>query len=58
MLSSKPIVGCVNVPLRVSHRSLLGRVRPLGRAWNAPNDPLPPYAFRAGHPSDTGHIVW
>ena len=35
----------VRVPLRVSNRSLLERVGPLGRAWSAPDDPEPTYAF-------------
>ncbi len=35
----------VKVPLRVSHRSLLEIVGPLGLAWSAPNDPEPGYAF-------------
>ena len=35
----------VTVPLRVSHRSLLERVGPLGRAWRAPVGSEPGYAF-------------
>ena len=35
----------VNVPLWVSHRSLLERVGPLGRAWRAPDSSEPSYAF-------------
>ena len=35
----------VRVPLRVSHRGLLERVGPLGRAWSAPDNPEPGYAF-------------
>ena len=36
----------VSVPLRVSHRSLLERVGPLGRAWRTIDDSEPGYAFR------------
>ena len=35
----------VNVPLRVSHRSLLERVGPLGRAWRVPGGTELSYAF-------------
>ena len=35
----------VRVPLRVSHRSLLERVGPLGRAWTASNGTGPGYTF-------------
>ena len=35
----------VKVPLRVSHRSLLERVGPLGRAWRSPEGWEPAYAF-------------
>ena len=35
----------VEVPLRVSHRSLLERVGPLGRAWSTPDSEEPDYAF-------------
>ena len=35
----------VRVPLRVSHRSLLERVGPLGWAWSAPDNPESGYAF-------------
>ena len=35
----------VRVPLRISHRSLLERMGPLGRAWSAPDYPEPGYAF-------------
>ena len=35
----------VRVPLRISHRSLLERMGPLGRAWSAPDNPEPGYAF-------------
>ena len=36
----------VSVPLRVSHRSLLERVGPLGRAWRTTDRPEPGYAFQ------------
>ena len=48
----------VNIPLRVSNRSLLERVGPLGQAWSAPNGPEPSHAFRADQACDGGHIVW
>ena len=35
----------VNVPLRVSHRSLLEKVGPLGRAWRTIDGAEPSYAF-------------
>ena len=35
----------VQVPLRVSHRSLLERVGPLGRAWRTIDGSEPDYAF-------------
>ena len=35
----------VSVPLRVSHRGLLERVGPLGRAWRTTDGPEPGYAF-------------
>ena len=35
----------VNVPLRVSHRSLLEKVGPLGRAWRTIDGAEPGYAF-------------
>ena len=35
----------VNVPLLVSHRGLLERVGPLGRAWRTPEGTEPGYAF-------------
>ncbi len=35
----------VTVPLRVSHRSLMERMGPLGRAWSAPRSVEPSYAF-------------
>ena len=37
----------VTVPLRVSHRSLLERVGPLGRAWRTPVGSEPGYAFQS-----------
>ena len=37
----------VNVPLLVSHRGLLEREGPLGRAWLAPGVPEPAHAFRS-----------
>ena len=36
----------VHVPLRVSNRSLLERVGPLGRAWSAPDDLKSGYVFK------------
>lgn len=35
----------VSVPLRVSNRSLLERVGPLGRAWSEPRSRAPSYSF-------------
>ena len=37
----------VSVPLRVSHRSLLERVGPLGRAWRTTDGAEPGYAFQS-----------
>ena len=37
----------VRVPLRVSHRSLLERVGPLGRAWRTTEESEPAYAFQS-----------
>ena len=36
----------VDVPLRVSHRSLMERVGPLGRAWRTTDSTEPGYAFQ------------
>ncbi len=45
---------CVNVPLRVSHRSLLERAGPLGRTWVGPSGSEPGYAF----PSPASLDIW
>ena len=37
----------VRVPLRVSHRSMLERVGPLGRAWRTTDGSEPGYAFQS-----------
>ena len=38
----------VHIPLKVSHRSLLERVGPLGRAWRSSEGAEPGYAFSMG----------